>query len=210
MYSASEIARWAKTTPQTARRWLVGYYFPSNAGRRWSPAVTAPQGKDNLWSFEDLIEVAAVAAARREGVPMPRIRKAVEYAVERLDIARPLLSERWRTDGHDLFALEDTNFSRMGQRVWSFAAEALRDVEYGNDLLVAKWWPAGKDTGVLVDPQVNFGRPIVASIGVRTETIADRFYAGATMEDVGAEYDISALLVQEAVRFENRAAAVAA
>jgi len=32
MYTAAEAARWARTTPQTARRWVAGYRYPTTSG----------------------------------------------------------------------------------------------------------------------------------------------------------------------------------
>jgi uncharacterized protein (DUF433 family) len=210
MYTAAEVARWAQTSPKTARRWRAGYQFDSTSGKRWSPPVTAARGDEPYLSFEDLVEVAAVAAVRREGVSLQRLRAALDYATFELEIPRPLLSERFKTDGRDLFAQGGTNFNRFGQMVWPFVEAVLKDVDYGTDLLAIRWWPAGRDTEVLVDPQVNFGRPIIRSLGVRTETLVDRFVAGMSLEDVAEEYTTSPVLVQQAVRFENRSGAIAA
>lgn len=210
MYTAAEVARWARTSRQTVTRWVAGYAFPSNSGLRWSAPVTPRHHDEPFLTFEDLVEIAAVAAARREGVSMPRIRLAIAYAVSELGIARPLLSERFRTDGHDLFAKGGTNFTKFGQMVWPFVEEVLRDMDYGADLLAARWWPAGRSTDVMVDPLVNFGRPIIGTLGVRTETLVDRFVAGLSVEDVADEYGASPALIQQAVRFENRSGAIAA
>ena len=210
MHTAADAARWARTSPQTVRRWLAGYTFRSTSGERWSPPVTSRGRNAPLLTFEELIEVAAVAAARRSGVSMPRIRSAVDYARSELQIERPLLSERFRTDGRDLFDSSVTNFSRFGQLAWPFIEEVLEDVDYGKDLLAARWWPAGRSKLVLVDPLVNFGRPIIAHLGVRTETLVDRFVAGLSLQDVADEYRTSAAAVEHAVQFENRSGAIAA
>ncbi len=215
MYSAAEAARWARTSPQTARRWLAGYQYTAPDGTRvWSPPVTQRRGEDFL-TFEDLIEVAAVAAARKEGVSMPKIRQAIDFAQRELDVERPLLSQRFLTDGRELFlrdaatAPHYTALNRVGQIVWSQIETVLREVDYVS-LLVAKWWPTGRNAGIVVDPLVNFGRPVVATLGVRTDTFVDRFVAGVNLEDLAEEYGTSLSAIEEAVRFENRSAAIAA
>lgn len=217
MYTASEVARWAKTSSKTVRRWVAGYRFLASSGERWSPPVTRRRAVDEPFlTFEDLVEVAAVAAIRKAEVPMPRIRAAVEYVQSELRIDRPLLSARFLTDGRDLFLRDSftaphfTNASRVGQVAWSELEEILREVDYADDLLAARWWPAGRLTGIVVDPQINFGRPVVATLGVRTETLVDRFVAGLTPEDVAEEYRTDPLIIQHAIRFENRSGAIAA
>jgi uncharacterized protein (DUF433 family) len=215
MYLAIEAARWARTTPQTARRWVSGYEYMKPSGNRvWSPPVTQRRSED-LLTFEDLVEIAAVAAARKAGVSMPKIRQATEFMKGALGIARPLLSETFLTDGRELFMRDDATapnymaLNRVGQIAWSEIAAILREVDYASSV-AAKWWPTGRHAGIVIDPLVNFGRPIVAALGVRTETLVDRFVAGVLIEDLAEEYGTSPAAVQEAVRFENRSAAIAA
>ena len=215
MYAAAEAARWARTSPRTARRWLAGYEFQTPVGARvWSPPVTQRQGED-LLTFEDLVEVAAVAAARKEGVSMHKIRQAIDFAQRELEVERPLLSQRFLTDGRELFIRDAatsphfTALNQVGQIVWSQMEAVLREVDYVT-LLAAKWWPTGRHAGIVIDPLVNFGRPIVATLGVRTETFVDRFVAGVDLEDLAEEYGTSPSVIAEAVRFENRSAAIAA
>ena len=215
MYLATEAARWARTTPQTARRWVRGYEFKTSAGVRvWSPPVTQ-RGPEDLLTFEDLVEIAAVAAARKAGVSMQKIRQATEFLESELGIARPLLSARFLTDGRELFLRDAatsphfTALNRVGQIAWSEIESVLREVDY-DGAVAARWWPTGRAAGIVIDPLVNFGRPILATLGVRTETLVDRFVAGVDLDDLAEEYGTSPTAVQEAVRFENRSAAIAA
>lgn len=215
MYAAAEAARWARTSPRTARRWLAGYEFTTPEGCRvWSPPVTQRTSED-LLTFEDLVEVAAVAAARKEGVSMQKVRQALAFAQRELDLERPLISQRFLTDGRELFIRDIattphfTALNRVGQIVWSQAESVLREVDYVS-LLAAKWWPTGRHAGIVIDPLVNFGRPVVATLGVRTETFVDRWVAGVNLEDLAEEYGTSPMAIEEAVRFENRSAAIAA
>ncbi|OGO56236.1 MAG: hypothetical protein A2Z32_12630 [Chloroflexi bacterium RBG_16_69_14] len=194
---------------------MAGYEFTSPDGARiWSPSVTQRRGED-LLTFEDLVEVAAVAAARKEGVSMHKVRQAIEFTQRELELERPLLSQRFLTDGRELFIRDVatsphfTALNRVGQIVWSQMESVLREVDYIS-LLAAKWWPTGRHAGIVIDPLVNFGRPVVATLGVRTETFVDRFVAGVNLDDLAEEYGTSPSAIEEAVRFENRSAAIAA
>lgn len=216
MHTAAEVARWARTTPQTARRWISGYTYRSGAHQRWSPPVARQRNDDAFLSFEHVVEIAAVAALRRAGISMQRIRVDVEFARRELQIEHPLLSERFLTDGRQLFLRDAathphfTNLSRHGQTAWSELESVLREVDYADDLMAQRWWPAGRSAGVVVDPLVNFGRPVVALVGVRTETLTDRWAAGVTLAELANEYRIAPDIVERAVQFENRPGAIAA
>jgi uncharacterized protein (DUF433 family) len=215
-YTVAEAARWARTTPTTARRWVAGYAHKGSMGLpSWSPPLTGKAADQPYLTFEDLIEIAAVSAARESRMPLQRIRQAIDFAVVELKIARPLLSERLLTDGRALYILEAksspqyVNLNRFGQLAWKPIEDVLKTIEYDNGV-AARWWPRGKGIEILVDPEVNFGRPVLAPLGVRTETLVDRFDAGDDIDDLAEEYSTGAGLIQEALRFENRFGAVAA
>jgi uncharacterized protein (DUF433 family) len=205
-YLVSDAARWADTTPQTARRWIAGY---RHHGDRWSAPVTARRNAETFLSFEDLVEVAVVAAIRRAKVSMPRIRQAVDFAHRELGVDRPLVAYRFKTDGRELFIGDPavrqgyTNLNRFGQIAMRTIEAVLRDVDYEAEL-AARWWPVGRDIPILIDPRVNFGRPIVADIGVRTETLYGRWAGGDTIASLAGEFGTTPDVVELALRFENR------
>jgi uncharacterized protein (DUF433 family) len=211
-YTIAEASRYARTSASTTRRWLKGYEYPTLRGTvQAAPVTTRPN--DRLLTFHDLVEVAAIASAINAGVKLPQIRSAIDYARDRFRAERPLLLERFLTDGKSLFLHEldatneqdlHVNASEAGQIAFSYIREVLRHLDYDQDGQPARWWPVGKDGPILVDPRVGFGQPVIASTGVRTETIVDRFLAGESFQDVANEYSISPDDVQVAIRFENR------
>jgi uncharacterized protein (DUF433 family) len=215
-YTVADAARWARTTRATARRWVEGYEFKGPSGRAHrSPAVTGKRPEERYLTFEDLVEVAAVARARESGMSLQGIRQGLDFAKQELGIARPLLSERLLTDGRALF-LDETrnsdqyvNLNRFGQVAWKPIEDVLKTIEYERGA-AARWWPRGKNIDILIDPQVNFGRPVLAPLGVRTETLVDRFDGGEEIEDLAEEYGTKPALIQEALRFENRFGSLAA
>jgi uncharacterized protein (DUF433 family) len=219
MYTVGEAARWAKTTPQTARRWVLGYHYGVSDKRRWSPPVTQHKPDEPFLTFQDITEVRTVARIRRLGIPLRRIREAIDFARSQLGIDRPLLSHRFLTDGRQLFMRDDTTtpnyiaLNRFGQMAWSELELAMQDADYesiGDDMVAVRFWPAGRGVPILIDPMVNFGRPIAEPVGVRTETLSDRWSAGATIADLADEYSTTADVIEQAVRFESRPGAIAA
>lgn len=59
-------------------------------------------------------------------------------------------------------------------------------------------WP-----GVVCDPQISFGEPTLAGFGVRTAVLAEKFYAGDSIEELAKDYEIPKLTVQNAIRYEH-------
>lgn len=55
---------------------------------------------------------------------------------------------------------------------------------------------------VVVDPQIAFGRPVLAGRSVPTAVVADRFKAGDTLTQLAEDYDTSRQNIEEALRCE--------
>ena len=126
-YTASEAARYAGFSTQSVARWRAGYTYPTQQGPRRSEALTGGQ-THGLLTFNELLEVAVVAAARRGDVPMKSIRRAIGIAREVYGVDRPLVTMRFMHDGKDIFTREleqagetrYVNLSRHGQIAWEY------------------------------------------------------------------------------------------
>ena len=55
---------------------------------------------------------------------------------------------------------------------------------------------------VVIDPQVSFGRPVLAGTGIATSVIAERYKAGESMEELADDYGLKRLEIEEAIRCE--------
>jgi uncharacterized protein (DUF433 family) len=55
---------------------------------------------------------------------------------------------------------------------------------------------------VVVDPNIAFGRPVLAGRSVPTAVLADRFKAGDTLMQLAEDYDTSSQNIEEALRCE--------
>jgi hypothetical protein len=135
-----------------------------------------------------------LAAVRRSGVPMQRIRPALRQLQEGLGVEHALASQKLYTDGAELLfdygeqhaADEEGRLAqnlvvvRNGQRVFTEVIEAyLRRIEYGADGYASLIrLPAYERAQVVVDPTRAFGVPIFERGGVRVDDVLERFWAG--------------------------------
>lgn len=74
-------------------------------------------------------------------------------------------------------------------------------LDYGEGYIRA-WWPRGRTTGVAVDPTLGFGLAVVASTGVRTEILLERFRAGDLVDEIASDFNLSRTEVERALQFE--------
>lgn len=176
-YTVPEIVRYADTTARTARGWLRGYGDSR-------PPVGAPDRAAELLTFADLVEVAAIAAARKVPIPLQTLRRAIDEARRIYAWERPLLVKRFEHDGRQFFVDDEAvggkvNLNRAGQIAWSHISAVLKTLDYEEELAI-RWWPAGRDVPIAVDPRYSMGRPFIERMGVSTVVLYDRFQAGAT------------------------------
>lgn len=212
-YTAAEAARYAGISSQSVARWRRGYSYPTLQGPHQSGRLTGGS-TEGLLSFNELLEVAVVAAARRAHVPMGKVRKAIDSARELYGAERPLMLIRFQTDGRELFVHESEasgrsrylNLSRRGQVAWDYIQEVLNDLEYESGVAI-RWWPKGSATPIVIDPRVSFGRPYIVRRGVSTDAIRSRFQAGESIEAILDDFELTGDEVQAALRFELPAAA---
>ncbi|HVT15087.1 MAG TPA: DUF433 domain-containing protein [Thermoanaerobaculia bacterium] len=71
------------------------------------------------------------------------------------------------------------------------------------------WIPdprVGPRRSILIDPEVSFGRPVTSLRGITTVVLADQFDAGASIEELADDYELSPEAIEDALAFERAAA----
>lgn len=224
-YSLTESARYLTVPRATLRCWFFGQAYPTRGERRRSQPVIVPaDAGDGLLSFRNLVEAHVLSSLRTiHSIPLPRIRKAIDYLRKTTQTERPLIDVSLRVDGGKLFAQAFEgllNLSAPGQMVLhGVIAEYLRRVEEEDDKVV-RFYPFTRKRElsnpavlrdqpkfVVITPRFGFGRPILAGTNIRTSVIAERYLAGESVADLAADYARSLGEVEEAIRSEFPAAA---
>jgi uncharacterized protein (DUF433 family) len=215
-YPYAEAAHYLRLPVSTLRAWCVGQR------PRFRSLIKPDGGPREGLSFLNLVEAHVLAAIRRgHQVPLPKVRRSLDYVANQLKIERPLASVEFQTNGVDLFVdhLGDLlNVSREGQvEMQSLMRAYLERVQRDNMGAPIKLYPFTRPvdvsakaapTTVAMDPRIAFGRPVLVGTSVPTAVLADRFKAGDTLRDLADDYDTSPETIEEAIRceFDQRAA----
>jgi uncharacterized protein (DUF433 family) len=210
-YSYAEADHLAKVSRGTAKRWLYGYEYRREGGRRLRPPVTPRDAHGAGVSFIDLVEIVAIGQLKAQGFPLGQIRRIVEACQRFFNDERPLVTRRFRTSGIEVFVSHDGNLLEVGRRrgeiAWRvFLEPFLKNLDYEEDWAI-RWWPLGHDQPIVVDPEYGFGLPVIARSGVRTEIVLERFKAGDLPDRIAEDFNVTPVDVQRALQFElDRAA----
>lgn len=223
LYTLAEAARALDVPASTFVTWAKGYLRrpPGGHPATGEPVVTsfeAASGKPSV-PFVGLAEGVVLAAVRRAGVPLQRIRPALEVLACEIGLAHALASKALYTDGAELLfdyvqhaphdeaeAAGQLVVVRSGKRVFKpLVDDYLRRIDYGADgyaQLIRL--PAYERANVLADPTRSFGQPIFGSGGARVSDVLDRFWAGDTIHTLTQEFGVPADEIEDVLRAASR------
>lgn len=184
------------------------------------PALVAPalprQGKTFTLTFLDLVQLRVVKALRDEEIALQRIRTAAEQAVILFSTSHPFASVRFKTDGRSLFAnlsQEDSpdvlvELQRPTRAtVRAVLEDSLREISYATTGLADRWYVAGPKGGVVVDPRISFGKPVVENANVPTEVIRDQARATSDIHALASWFALEPRQIRNALHYEEQLAA---
>lgn len=199
--------------------------MPVSTLHRWArpddgePLVTIlPRaGRSATVPFVGFAEAFVLSALRSAGVPLQRIRPAVQRLSGEVGVAHALASQRVYTDGAELIfdyakTTDDPSLLtvvRTGQQHFTeVIREYLRRITYGSDGWAEQLrLPAYANAEVVVDPRQAFGQPFVVHGGARVEDLVDRFQSGDGFGEIAADFGVRSAAVEDVIRVALRLSA---
>lgn len=222
VYGFRQVDRILGVNAGTAERWIDGY---KRAGKTHPPVIRPERTGDEIVTWGEFIEARLLAEYRDAGVPLIRMRPAVEKLREELNTRYPLASAKTWLDveGRELVrrVQDDVGLNRRLYLVvvrsdqhlldWSPQAEEFRrSLHWGQahpgpeKRIIDSLSPDPSIPDVVVNPLQRFGEP--STHGVPTEIIRELYVAGDPIEMIAELYSLPRPIVEAAVRYELRAA----
>lgn len=206
LYTQGEAARMLGLPQSTLNHWASGYATAS--GNRKPAFITVERpGRGYTVPFVGLAEAWIVRAFTKAGVPVSRIRPALEQLRTQIGVEHALASERLGTDGAEILwdlrkkneVFDDNRLVvvRNGQATFGeIVREHLKKVEYRDGFIGQLRIPRANGAEYTIDPEINFGQPTLSEYGVRVDDVLGRIAAGETIQDVAKDYDMPTLTVE--------------
>lgn len=215
IYTAAQAARYLGMPPATLRAWVAGRSYPRADGPAFSaPLIRLPVASDLRLSFTNLVEAHVLLAIRKvHGVPMAKVRVALDYAQQKLGIERLLVRNDLLAAPGNLFLRkfrQIVNLSESGQLAMArILADHLRRIDHDLEGLPERLYPFvpgfNGDRVILIDPRISFGRPVIARRGVTTSILVERLDSGESLREIALDYDLEEREVEEAILYERAA-----
>lgn len=209
LYTIAEAAQIVDVPASTMGTWAKGYRRQPRDGRPviGEPIVTSLKTSSRAMPsipFIGAAEALVVAAVRRRGVSLQRVRPALEILVRELGVDYALASRRLYTDGAEILfdygdrfcdtavghAAMELVVVRNGQGVFAeVISDYLERIDYATDGFAERIRVPPFDDGVIVaDPKRSAGAPIFARGGARVVDAMSLLDAGESPRTVSEEY----------------------
>lgn len=209
LYTRAEAARFLGVKETTLFRWVKDTPFVTS--------VEAPRGSASV-PFIGLAEAYTLHAFRSRGVPLQRIRPALDRLSSEFGLDHALASQRLYTDGAEVLfeyrddigedILGDLVVVRSSQPVFrDVIADYLQQVQFSQGYAQRLPLIGYKDADLYVDPDRGFGQPVFARGGARLADALDLFRAGEPLDLVAHEFGIPSQQLEAALRASLPAAA---
>jgi uncharacterized protein (DUF433 family) len=197
----------------TLRTWFFGY--PSQA----LPVIEPADPKKRLLSFVNLIEAHILYSIRKDrDIPLTKVRKAIHYIQKTMRAKHPL-TEKFATSGRDLFVENLGKLIGVGQdgqiAMQDILKLYLQRIEWDEAGLAKTFYPyvrqgvpeSQQPHIIQIDPTISGGRPVLVGTGIPTRVVAERHFAGESIDDLAKDYNRTRAEIEEILRCETRLAA---
>lgn len=215
LYTVADAARLVGMHPSTLDTWAHGYERQPQDRPivAQGPVITALGrviGDNRSIPFIGLVEATVVQAFRRTGLPMQRIRRALEVLTAQDELEHALASQRLYSDGAEVLydyaqSSDDKQLGlltvvRSGQHVFhDVISQYLERITFEGLWASELILPVTKRRLLRVIPEIESGDPIFVNGGAPLSAVRARFVAGESVGSIAKDYDVPADEIEEAI-----------
>jgi uncharacterized protein (DUF433 family) len=215
-YTIAFTSRLTGITRWSVSRYLRGYEYvldKKKKNRTYKPPIVNQSEEDSTYaSFLDLIDLLYVKEFLNRDFTLQYLRLALAEAKHHLGSPHFARSEFYTSSEQIILKLPKDGaliaLMTGGQLAIPEIAKKLSkklDFETATGYNFARrWYPYGKNVPIVIDPQIAFGKPIVAGYSVATSNIYDLYLGeNKNYKTVSRWFDIPVPEIKTAVQFEH-------
>nr|MBA2601362.1 DUF433 domain-containing protein [Actinomycetota bacterium] len=220
LYTVSEAASYLGVPRSTFATWMHGYVrsAPGTRSVHGEPLLTSIEGHGLTVPFIGLAEGMVLAAFRDTGLPLQRMRPALQRFAEEHELDQALASKHLYADGAEILydyarahgdkQLRLLTVVRTGQWFFHDVIERyLSRIQYVDEWAAGLTLPTTDEPILLADPERAFGQPVFVHGGARVADVKSRVEAGEPTQAVADDYGVPLDDVLAALASSSAAAA---
>ncbi len=199
---------------QKTYRWIVGYWGSLDGALDSTIQYSFGEVGNRAINFLSLIEFYTFFKLREQGVSSFDIKDLHRELSIAFNTPYPFAK------AHD-FWVENrkrkkfvyfgyvNNIVRVDKRhqiSFKFVEKFLDKIEFDDNNLAARYFPLSDSRNVVVDPNHQFGQPVIFGTNIKTTTLNNLYEAGETVDFIARLYDLTTQQVDDAIKFYGKAA----
>jgi uncharacterized protein (DUF433 family) len=182
--------------------------LPSSKVRRWMkeywPEYTFGDTGNQAVNFKTLIEFYTFFHLRDKGLSVSKIEKYHQIIADELDTSYPF-ARSIRTDGKHVWYERLGNLIKADQKkqfdIKPILEPFLHKIDFGDGEIAQRFFPLKNTKDIVVDPQRQFGQPIVNGTSIKAETLYNLYKGGEKTKHIAELYDLNVSQVKHAIEY---------
>jgi uncharacterized protein (DUF433 family) len=212
VYSVSEVADLLRLPKGKVRYWL-NEFWDNRLTNEANTSYSWGEKRDRSVNFYTLIEFYIFYQLRSHRISAARILKAYQLLSKKFNTPYPFASYKIMTDGKTILFSPDgdsivTVSESLQYNIKGIIEDFLKKIDFEeNSQLAARFFPAGKNSSIVVDPHHQFGQPVVVGTNILAATLYAMHKGGEKIETIASLYELKPGQVKDAIRFYQQQAA---
>lgn len=212
IYTIPDISNFLSIPKYKVRRYLNEYWNERSGKRFFHETYSwSVDNKIKAVNFYTLIELYTCFHLQNLGVSPKEILKSRAAMINDLNTPYPFASDKILSNGKKIwFEFKDSIVKADGSKQTEFVEfirEFANKIEFDSNKIAEKFWPAGKQSDVVINPHNQFGQPILNGTNINAEVIYSMYESGEPIDAIGILYDITSKQVKDAISFYTKSAA---
>jgi uncharacterized protein (DUF433 family) len=135
--------------------------------------------------------------------------KAHREMAKALNTPYPFAQKDMYIDNFKLLFGDDTQLITADEKLQTVIASFLQPfcqkIEFTNDRIAHKFYPIGQDKSIVINPENQFGQPVIEGTNILTTTILAFHKGGESEDSISRLYDITPKNVRDALEYHKAA-----
>lgn len=213
IYTLPDIAHILRMPYHKVNRW-VKEYWDNRLASDFEGRYSWTDGMARAIGFHTLIELFVFLQLSDSGVRTIEVLKAHTELSKLFKTPYPFATsniiKRIETDSKKVYFKKGNEeiYSLDGNRQFNllFIQDFFKNVDFRNDALAARLFPIGKKKSIVVDPEYQFGQPVIHGTNILPLTIYNLYKGQEPIDFIAELYEISQKQVEHAIEFCELAA----
>ncbi len=203
-YTAADASRILRVPYAKANYWF-NYYakqrLPSTAHYTYHVKIKGIAAV----SFLTLMEMVVFYTLKERGIKTSRIMEAHTVMSEFLKTPHPFAMENiYINEKSLLFGNEEqllTADARLQTVLIKVLKPSINRIQFDDDKIASKFYPLGKNKSVVVNPENQFGQPVIEGTNILIQTIYNLLRASESKKSVARLFDLSTNQIEDVIEF---------